>query len=143
MIEDRSTYMSLDQALTATAASTDYIDLTSAKNLGIGTDLFLVFSVSTTFTAAGAATLDMVLQGDPSSAAFGAAVTLHTFAQIAKATLVAGYTIVTPIPIFAAKQRYIRMNYTVGTGPYTAGALRAHITQTPQLYRAPISPYPA
>lgn len=142
MIEDRSLYMSLDQALTATAASTDYIPLTTAKNLGIGETLYWVVQVSSLLDAAGAVTLDMVLQGDPSSAAFGAAVTLITIPQKLKAALGLGATFIYPLPIFAADQKFLRTNYTIATGPFTTGTIRSHITKNPQLYASQIAPYP-
>lgn len=143
-IEDRQLMMSLDQAVTASAATTDYIDLGAARNIGVGEELCIVFTVTTTTASAGATTLDLVLQGD-SSAAFGSAVTIQTvFTGIPKATLIAGYQFVAklnPSPALTG-YRYIRGSYTVNTANFSAGAFRLGLQLDAQLWKAPSSPYP-
>lgn len=141
-IEDRQLMMSLDQAVTATAASTDYIDLGAARNIGIGEELYVVFTVTTPTTSGGSTTLDLVLQGD-SSSAFGSAVTiLPMLSGVAKASLVAGYQRVFRMPPLSTAYRYIRGYYTVNTANFTAGAFRLSVQHQAQQWTAPSAPYP-
>ena len=141
-IEDRQLMMSLDQAVTATAASTDYIDLGVARRIGVGEGLWIVFTVTTTTTSGGSTTLDLVLQGD-SSSAFGSAATVQTIASgVAKATLVAGYQIKVKLQPEVTAYRYLRGYYTVNTANFTAGAFRLGIQKDAQVYTAPLAPYP-
>ena len=141
-LEDRQLMMSLDQAVTASAASTDFIDLGANRNIGIGEELYVVFTVTTTTVSAGATTMDIVLQGDTSNA-FGSAVTLLTIGSaIPKATLVAGYQIRHRVPIFPSALRFIRGNYTVNTANFSAGAFRLSVQYHAQIWTAPSSPFP-
>lgn len=141
-IEDLQLMLSNDQAVTATAASTNYIDLGAARNIGIGEDMYVVFTVTTTTQSGGSTTLDLVLQGD-SSSAFGSAATVQTLlSATAKATLVAGYQRVFRLQVFSTAYRYIRGYYTVNTSDFTAGAFRLSIQRDAQIYKAPTSPYP-
>lgn len=119
--------MSNNQAVTVTAASTDVLDFGAVnRDIAAGEELYLIVSVGTTVTAAGAATVDFALQTD-SVVGFGSAVTLFSILAVPKATLVAGYY-VTQIVIPRYTKRYLRMNYTVATGPLTAGTFYAFIT---------------
>ncbi|MCP4372968.1 MAG: hypothetical protein GY797_33405 [Deltaproteobacteria bacterium] len=123
MLKDKNTMMSDDQAVTATAASTDYIDALSAGN-ALGKQLWLDVRVKTSFTAGGSATMTIALQTDDNSS-FSSATTLWSVVTVAVASLVAGLKYRIPIPFGA--ERYLRMNYTVATGPMTAGAIDAAI----------------
>jgi len=118
------------QAITVTAASTNILDTGVNKEKGRGTPIPLLVQVTTTFTAGGAATLQAVLQCD-GDVAFGSANTLWDSGAIAVATLVAGYRfLIDKIPEHVAAKadsRYFRFNYTVATGPMTAGNLVAGI----------------
>lgn len=123
-------------AVTVTAASTNVIDLTNARDLAIG-DAFespeIVVTVTTTFTAAGAGTLRIQFQGSVDN------VTFTTYAQtddIPKANLTAGTVIklrLSPMPPHAAGlPRYLRVNYIVTTGPFTAGKLQCDLVPVAQ-----------
>lgn len=123
MYIDKNLQVSNEQAVTATAASTDVIDFGQA-NPDVGmTDLCsMVITVDESAAAAGAATVTFAVQDSADNAAFAdTAVT----AAIPKATLVAGYQHVIPLP--TKMRRYCRLNYTVGTGPLTAGKFSAQI----------------
>lgn len=122
MILDNNLMFSDAQAITVTAASTNVIDLGADRDLGIA-DIDVFIKVGAAFTAAGAGTLVIDLQTD-NDVAFGTAVSLFATAAIAKATLVAGY-IPFRIKLPQATKRYLRFNYTVATGPMTAGNLTA------------------
>lgn len=124
MYVDNNTFLSNAQAVTATAVSTNIID-TQAASEAVGTECYIEFLVNTAATAAGAATVQFELQ-TATDAAFTAPVTLFITGAIGKATLVAGYRpAVVRIP--TGSLRFLRANYTVATGPLTAGKFDARI----------------
>lgn len=125
MSHDRLYVFSDAQAVTSTADSTSVIDFGVADvNKGAGTPLVLEITVNTTCTASGSATVTVDVQ-DSADASSYAAIGIYK-ATIAKATLVAGYVIYRgPLP--HAFRRYMKIIYTVATGPLTAGAFDAYI----------------
>jgi len=130
MILDKSNLFSEDQAITVTANSTNVIDLGSADDMGPGTVKEIWIQATEAFTADGAATLTVSLTTDD-SAAMSSATTLYTSAAIGKASLVAGYKIpIRGLPTGA--ERYLRLTYTVATGPMTAGKISAGIVNARQ-----------
>lgn len=132
MITDALTTFSNDQAITATANSTNDLDL-GAAGMNYGHDIEIVAEVDTTFTAAGAATLTVTLVTDD-NAAFSSPTTLLSTIAIPVAQLVAGYR----LPINALPnnvERYVRLVYTVATGPFTAGKINAGLAHAAQSNR--------
>ena len=122
MILDALLQLSAAQAVTASAVSTNTIDLSQARDIGTGKDLYAVITVDEAATAAGAATVTFSVQDSADNSTFAdVAVT----AAIGKATLVAGYQHVIPMP--TKLRRYCRVYYTVGTGPLTAGKFSAQV----------------
>jgi hypothetical protein len=143
MIFDRTLLLSDKQAITATAASTNIIDLGAVgtafghaaplkRDLGLNQCIPFLIQATETFTAAGAATLTVALQADDDEA-FGSPTTVWTSAAIPVASLVAGYQIglVNYIPK-GITERYFRLNYTVATGPMTAGRIIAGVVAAVQ-----------
>jgi hypothetical protein len=122
-ILDRELEFSDAQVVTVTAASTDIVDQITAGEAG--DELYLVIQVDTTVTAAGAATVTFALETDDNSG-FSSATALWTSAAIGKATLVAGYR-VAKLRLPAGAEDWLRVYYTVGTGPLTAGAFSAFL----------------
>lgn len=146
MILDKQAEFADAQAVTTTAVLTNVIDLgddVTLRNLGGPDAAFLVISVDTAVTAAGAATVTFTLESD-SDAALSTSPTVHySTAAIGKATLVAGNTpVVVQLP-YGDYERYLGVRATVGTGPLTAGAFSAFITRSPQLWRAMTANNPA
>lgn len=130
MIIDKQARFDWDDAITATRVSTDKIDLqANNRDLGLLESLYLVIIATEAFTAAGAATLTVDLVDDD-NASLSSPATLLTLANaVGKATLTAGYTIFKGrLPIEKITQRYLGLNYTVATGPMTAGKVRAFLT---------------
>jgi len=133
VILDKELLLSDEQAITATAVSTNTIDLSAAlRDIGAGETIYAVVVVDVDFTAAGAATLVISLITDDAEALSSPTTILSTPA-IGKAALTAGRVpIVIPVPPNIAEQ-YLGLNYTVATGPMTAGkvtAFLAHSVQT-------------
>lgn len=123
MYIDRNLQVSNEQAVTASAASTDVIDFGQANpDTGATDHLSMVITVDETALAAGAATVTFAVQDSADNSAW-ADVSVTT--AIGKATLVAGYQHVIPMP--TRHRRYVRVNYTVATGPLTAGKFSAQV----------------
>lgn len=132
MIFDKTNLLSDAQAITVTAASTNVIDLGPIKtgitrDIGKGKPIPLLIQATEQFTAAGAATLTITMEVDDNEA-FGSAKTVWTSGAIGKATLAPGFVIIPEYIPRGANERYLRLNYTVGTGPMTAGKITAGIT---------------
>ena len=139
MYQDINLQFSAAQAITATAASTNYLDLQAVvRDMGKGERLYFDIRVNTAFTSAGAATLVVAVQ-TADDTGFSTNLNNVTLTDaIPKASLIIGATI--PITIDRAEpfvgRRYMRLNYTVATGPFTAGTLTAGIVisiQDPQV----------
>jgi len=132
MIFDQQTLLSDAQAITATAASTNVIDLGPIKtgivrDIGKGKPIPLLVQVLEQFTAAGAGTLTVALQVDDNEA-FSSAKTVWTSATFALATLKPGFVVIPEYIPRGTDERYMRLNYTVATGPMTAGKVTAGVT---------------
>jgi hypothetical protein len=119
MYIDRQNLFGQDQAVTASAASTDYIDLGAARDIGNGERPEILVLCTQDATAAGAATVTVALQSDDNSS-FSSPINLVLSDAVPKASLVAG-TEVLRVAVPYGTERYLRLFYTVGTGPLTAG----------------------
>jgi hypothetical protein len=114
------------QALTATAASTNYIDL-NAVGAGFNDLMFYIFSPVILDSAGDAATLTISAQSDTDSG-FATALKNHLLTDaIAESTLTAGK--IAEIPLPRDLQRYVRLYYTVGTENFTSGSISANVTR--------------
>lgn len=144
MIGDLELVLSNAQAITATAASTNVIDLgplggspsvNTLRDIGAGEPgLWLVLTITTAFTDAGSdSTVTPALQTDTDEA-FGSAVTLRTLSAFAALTAAGTQHIYRLEP--AAYERYIRLNYTVANGDLSTGAITAEIVRDVRAYRA-------
>lgn len=119
---DQNLVLSDAQAVTATAVSTKSIDtITALRNIGSGEPVEVLVSVGTAFTAAGAATMTVALQDSADNTTFA---DVLVSPAIAVASLAAGFEALR-VRVPATTRRYIALNYTVATGPMTAGALTA------------------
>ncbi|CAM8501902.1 hypothetical protein KVG90_21690 [Klebsiella pneumoniae] len=127
MILDKLLMFSEAQAVTASAASTDVIDLGpidgTRRDIGVGYPLELFVNVNTTAAAAGAATVNIQLQTSPDNSTW---TTLTSSGDLALSALTSGKRVMSQ-KVPQGVQRYLRFNYVVGTGPLTAGAFTAGI----------------
>lgn len=137
-------------AITVTRASTNVIDLLAQRDIGDGGSpyMLLAVGVNAAFTAGGAATLQIQMQGSVDNA------TYYTYGEsrafsIAELTPV-GRLLVMPWPsvpvgtpgttaIAGAAPRYLRLNYVVATGPMLTGSVNAQLVLDAQSTRQ----YPA
>lgn len=134
MMYDKLNTFGTDQAVTTTAASTDIVDLGAARDMGNGEPLELVILVTETVTAAGAATVTFALETDD-NAGFSSTFVLASSSAIGKAALTAG-TEVLRVKVPLDVERYLRTNYTVATGPLTAGKFTAFLAHDRQASKA-------
>jgi hypothetical protein len=135
MLLDALLQLSAAQAVTATAVSTNTVDLKSARDIAPGNDIYAVIDVEQTVLAAGAATVAFEIISS-AAADLSSPTVLVSTAPIGKAELTAGrrpISIAIPDSILNAQpvgQRYLGVRYTVATGPLTAGQFTAYFTDT-------------
>lgn len=135
-------------ALNTGAAGTyligNVVDLTKARGIANGRQLFLVINVDTAVTSGGAATVQFILASDAQAAIAtdGSATQHYASAAIPKATLVAGYQQVIPLPLEApAYEEFLGILQVTGTAALTAGKINAYLTLDPPQWKAyPNSP---
>lgn len=126
MILDYLTKVSDAQAVTASAASTSYIDTKAAGDAYEGA--FAYFKIDTTMASASTgSTVNFIIQTSETTS-FASTTTLFDSGAIAEATLVAGYEILAGRLAQGAK-RYIRAYYTVANQDLNAGAVTAVIVK--------------
>ena len=112
MILDSQNRFSDSQALTATAASTDSIDLGFDNNVGIGEPMSVVVFLETAADDADAdETYSVDLEAD-SVSGFGSAVVIATRA-IPRGTA-SGEKFVLSVPADLSADQFLRLNYTLG-----------------------------
>jgi hypothetical protein len=149
MLIDKLELLSDEQALTATAISTNVYDTlpsggsinagdtggptaNTTTNFGAGKTMYLYSWVHTTLDSSGeAATLDVTLESSADTS--NGTPTVHlVIPQIAEATLAAGYWIAKGIPLPPGTyKRYLCVNYTVGTENFTSGKVSSWLSDTP------------
>lgn len=119
-MQDKLLLLSENQAITASAASTNYMDENAVSN---PSKIFTMETlVTTAFTGTAGSTLTVAIQTS-ATADFASPVTLAQSGAIPLASLVAGKQILVPIPyIFDKTQKYTRAYYTASTA-FTAGAV--------------------
>lgn len=131
MILDSRLEFSVAQALTATAVSTNVVDLSSDRNIGPGRSMWVVVQVDEALDdAEGNETYSVALQTSNTEGS--------GYADIATVSLprgsAAGTRFVIGMPY--ANDRYLRLNYTLG-GTTPAGTVSAWLTdQEPASWQA-------
>lgn len=115
-ILDAQLLFSDGQALTATAVSTNIIDLSSDRDVGTGEPMAVVvgFDVALAGTTP---TISVALQTDDNSS-FSSPATIATGVSLSAAA--AGTKVVLPVPADTSVERYLRLNYTLGGTTPTA-----------------------
>lgn len=126
MIIDRQSTVSLNQIVTATAVSTDTIDLIAiGRDIGNGEDINVEVICTETALSAGATTVSFELVNAP-NADLSSLVVLASSGPIGKAAILAGTSFLRlTVPLNDAPLRYLGIRYTVATGPLTSGRFTA------------------
>lgn len=126
MITDKFLRVSDSQLLTTTAVSTDKIDLSLARDIGEGDDLYMNFAVPVALAGGTSVTFEVVVADD---AAISTNVTVvGSSPAVVTASLVAGYNTAVRInPIIGSLgRRYMAARYTI-VGTYTSGSVIADV----------------
>lgn len=129
MITDFNLTLSVSQAVTTSAVSGNTIDLISVRDAGAGEELNIYVNVEVAALAAGAATVNFQVITSASANLSTPTIIGQTDA-IPKASLTVGAQITIPLPrsfVNQLGQRYLGLQYTVGTGPLTAGTFSAGV----------------
>ena len=142
MILSAEHLLSDDQDLAQAAgsyASTNYHDFGApgtpygaaaalSRDLAFGEPVPFEALVTEAFTSGGAATLIAVVQADDDSA-FGSPTTILTSKTWAVADLLAGVNLFAGLYLpTGITERYLRINYTIGTAAMTAGKVTAGVS---------------
>lgn len=143
MILDTLLEFSDAQAVTATAISTNVVDLGPVtdnvlRDIGTGEEVYLVVMTETAATDTGSdATLTVTLESD-STADLATSATVHySSGALAFAAFSPAGTRLVAVRLPAGSyERYLGVRYTVAAGPLTAGTFNAFLTHDAQLYRA-------
>ena len=135
MIFSAEQLFSDDQAITATAASTNVIDLGATgtvlnapndlkRDLGKGTPIPILIQVTEDFATLTSLTVSVQTDDDEN---FGTATTVLSSPAVPVADLVEGYKFpIIWVPI-GVNKRYLRLNYTVAGSNATTGKVTAGI----------------
>lgn len=136
MIMDRTLLFSDGQAITATAASTNIVDLGATgtvygasapmvRDIGYGSDVELVIAVTQSFNNLTSLTISIETDDN---AAFSSATTVYTSPNYTLAQVATGAKYLLPDTLPAGtNERYVRLKYTVaGTAP-TLGKITAGV----------------
>lgn len=135
MMTDALLQLSSAQVVTASAVSTNTIDLSVNRDIGAGEDLYAIFTVDAAAVAAGAATVSFEVITS-ASANLSSPTVIASSGALAKTELTLGrkpIAICVNAAILLAQpigQRYFGVQYTVATGPLTAGAFSCAITDS-------------
>lgn len=133
MLLDALLQLSNRQAITATAFSTNAIDLGSVRDIGQGEDLYVIIGTEEAAAAAGAATVAFQVVSSANANLSSPNILIQTDA-LAKTELTLGRKpIVMRVPsailnALGTGQRYLGLQYTIATGPLTAGKFSAWVS---------------
>lgn len=133
MIIDAHNLFSEAQAVTAAAASTNYIDLGIARDIGVGEDLYVVVVCTVAMTDSGSdSTLAVALETDDNSS-FSSATASQSIGTFA-ATSAAGTRLVAKLQPDKVDERYIRLYYTPANGNLSTGSFTAFLCKDIDAY---------
>lgn len=126
MIKDKQLYFSEEQAITATAASTNYMDMAQAVDLGQGAKLVVIAEVTEAFTDGSSnSTVSVTVETDDNSS-FSSATEVASLGTFAALSAVGDTLAAALLP--GGVERYIRLKYTVANGDLSTGKITAQIT---------------
>lgn len=145
MYVDKQAEFSDSQAVTATAISTNVMDLisnSSGKNplrdIGTGQDVYLVVQTAVAATDTSSdATLAVTLESDSTVGLETSPTTHFSTGALAFAAFSPAGTVLAAVKLPAGNyERYLGVRYTVASGPLTAGQFDAFLTTDVNAWRA-------
>lgn len=135
MILDNNLMFSEDQAVTASAVSTNVIDIGATRDIGVGTDMYLISICTVAMTDASSdSTITVTLRSDGSlnGGALTSANTLLTLGTFA-ATSAIGTRLITKLPPGLNYERYLDVYYTAANGNLSTGSFTTMLVKDAQL----------
>lgn len=145
MYIDKQAEFSDAQAVTATAISTNVMDLISnasgknpLRDVGTGQDVYLVITTQAAATDdLSDATLTVTLESDSTENLATSPTTHFSTGALAFAAFSPVGSVLAAVKLPAGSyERYLGVRYTVGAGPLTAGKFDAFLTTDVQAWRA-------
>lgn len=138
MILDNDLLFSDAQAVTATAASSNYYDTgplftgNTGRNLGVSDHLYFSISVDVAMTDSGSdSTIAVSLETDDNTS-FSSVATVATLVTIpALAAAGTKYFVKVPIATTVPYERYLQIKYTTANGNLTTGSFTVAIVANP------------
>lgn len=125
MILDADLQFSDAQSVTATAASTNSLDLSAIRDIGTGQPMYVVMNLAAAMVGAGAI-ITVTAETDDNSG-FSSATTSQTLG-VFPAVSAAGTKLVCAISPDAANERYLRLKYTVSGGTLSSSSVDAFLS---------------
>jgi len=138
MFLDKTTEFSDSQAVTASAVSTNVIDLNPSGanptvDIGAGEPTTFVLQTDAAATAGGAATVTVTLESDTTTDLSSGSTNVHmTLGPFTLAQMAAKQTLARVRLPAGVYKRYLGVRFTVATGPLTAGQFSAFIVKDAQ-----------
>ena len=126
MITDKFLRVSDAQAVTTTAVSTDKIDLSVAREIGEGDDLFMVFSVGTAFAGGTSINFQVTVADDAALSTNATTIGMSGVIVTASLTAASQFAVRLNPQIASLGRRYLGATYTV-VGTMSAGTVTADI----------------
>lgn len=128
MILDAALVLSDSQAITASATSTNILDLGAIRNVGVGENLYLVVCVTVAFTDSSSdSTIQVDIETDDNSS-FSSAVARQRVGIFAALSAI-GTRLVARLAPDVLNERYLRVYYTAANGSLTTGSFDAFIVK--------------
>lgn len=126
MITDKLLRVSTDQAVTTTAVSTDTVDLSVARDMGEGGDLYMNFAMTEAFAGGTSTNFEVIIADN--AALSSNVVVIGASGAIVTADLTLGKNVAVRLnpQIASLGKRYLGARYTV-SGTNTAGKVTADI----------------
>lgn len=127
MYVDKNLLFAEALAITASAASTSYLDLQSIRDIGAGKDLYLVVNVVEAFTDGSSdSTVQVDIETDDNTS-FSSATAVQRVGTFAALSAIGAKKVVKISPAVIA-ERYVRLYFTVANGNLTTGKFDAYLT---------------
>jgi len=131
MITDKLLRVSTDQAVTTTAVSTDTVDLSVARDMGEGGDLYMNFAMTEAFAGGTSTNFEVIIADN--AALSSNVVVIGASGAIVTASLTLGTNVAVRLnpQIASLGKRYLGARYTV-SGTNSAGKVTADIVMDVQ-----------